>query len=235
MKKLLAVLAALIVGASAVSALTIEVDAMYLLTYDDVYISKSGGIEFAKDYKPKQNYFSPFGLGGNANIYFAETGMFQIGANFAAGFDIGRLLSYSKINKTEYRADGKGIWGGGGFMKIGFAMSINIDKTHSVYVSPGFIFFGATAGHTEEILGIKYKSRVSTVLVGLDIDLGYRAWLKRDSDFDLGICCGLVIDAPIGGGIINTQTVSDTTTTIKGNGAGAGFKLYVGPCFKFDI
>ncbi|MBQ9630256.1 MAG: hypothetical protein IJR49_01560 [Treponema sp.] len=229
MKKILSLVLALFLGTIAASALNIEVDGMYYFTFQKFSRTKWEGIEIHKDLQQKLEYVAPVGIGANATLYFANAGIAEFGVNLAAGFDIGTLQNRLPNNDKT----GDAIWGGGGFIKIGFAMNFNFDSINSLYISPGVIIGGATVAQTIPI--INETTRFSTVVVGLDIDLGYRAWFLHQSDFIFGIDVGINIDAPLGVSTSQTIKLPGTKTNTSGRILGGGFKLYIGPCFKFGV
>ncbi|MBQ9494800.1 MAG: hypothetical protein IJR50_04085 [Treponema sp.] len=231
MKKILAIATAIILGTSAMHAVDIELDVMHFLwNYNKVTHLTLNGNKLPKEAKVSTRYNSPFlSFGLNANFYFMESGMAKLGMNVAGGFDFGTLLTLSSSSSIGSDA----TWGGGGFLKVGFAASINFNDVHSLYVSPGFILTGASG--TLKTFGI--DNRISTFLVGLDIDVGYRAFFLQKSNFDFGINAGINIDFPLGGVVGSKYTYTPiygaTTTTNNKSGAfGGGFKLYVGPAFR---
>ncbi|MBP3710308.1 MAG: hypothetical protein J6I73_07905 [Treponema sp.] len=226
MKKILALASAIIIGTSAMHAMDIELDVMHFLwNYNKVTQLTANGTSMPKENRTSTSYSSPFlGFGLNANFYFTNSGKAQLGLNVAGGFDFGTLLTLGTSDFSTSNA----TWGGGGFLKVGFAARIDFTDVHSLYVSPGFILTGAT-GSLKSVLGI--DNRIATFLVGLDIDVGYRAFFLQKSNFDFGINCGLNIDFPLGG-IISNTTGSGTKITAKGGAFGGGFKLYAGPAFR---
>lgn len=229
MKKIFAVAIAIILGTSVIHAVDIELDVMYypwILNRATTVSFK--GKSVPKDAKSAATYNSPFlALGLNGNFYLAEKGIAKLGVSVAGGFDFG-YIRLMPVNLASGTGEVNLGWGGGGFLKVGFASSINFNDVHSLYISPGIILTGAT-GTWKAFLN---DNRISTVLFGLDIDVGYRAFFLHASNFDFGIDCGLNIDFPLGGLISSTTTQSSEKHTFKYGAFGGGFKLYVGPAFR---
>ena len=225
MKKFLAIAGAIIIGASSLHAADIELDVLHFWeNYNRVSHTTLDGSKLPQGTKISTRYNSPvLGLGLNANFYLAEKGIAKLGVSVVGGFDFGTLLSIG-VNSSVFPSNA--TWGGGGFLKVGFASSINFNDIHSLYISPGVIMTGASG--SMKILGT--DNRISTFLVGLDIDIGYRAFFLHKSTFDFGIDVGLNIDFPLGG--LVTSKDSAINKTFKSGAFGGGFKIYAGPAFR---
>lgn len=229
MKKLLAIAAAIIVGVSA-HAVDIELDVLYFpWTFNSGSTVSFEGEKLEKEFQSQVSYNSPFlALGLNANFYFVQKDNINMGLSVVGGFDIGYLSSIPKDLSSSSGQKANIAWGGGGFLKAGFACRIDFTDVHALYVSPGLIFTGASGSWKL----LNTKTTISTVLVGLDIDVGYRAFFLHKSNFDFGIDCGLNIDFPLGGAAIITNKAGDVTDKGTFGVFGGGFKIYVGPAFR---
>ncbi|MBR7064792.1 MAG: hypothetical protein IKI31_06580 [Treponema sp.] len=230
MKKILAIAAAVILGVTSLHAVDIELDVLYFpWSFNSASTVSYKGKSLDKDLQSQVTYNSPFlALGLNANFYFVQKDNISMGLSAVGGFDIGFLTNMPKNISASSSSSGPKAnvaWGGGGFLKAGFACRIDFTDVHALYVSPGLILTGATG--SLKTFGV--DNRISTFYVGLDIDVGYRAFFVHNSNFDFGIDCGLNIDFPIGGVVSDKYGKADP---LSYGAFGGGFKLYVGPAFR---
>ncbi|MCI6982639.1 MAG: hypothetical protein MR917_00300 [Treponema porcinum] len=209
MKKLLAVLVAAGVAASAAFA-NVE---MTLNLYGTPFTSLVMDAEFDPEIRPQ----GAFGFEEQFGFFFGSPAKFvDIGMTLSNGLDFFRDAEfYANGEKMEDNSTGFGM---NTYLTLGPAARFNIGDMHSFLVSPGL---------GVNLLAFSDDIDVIGFTCDFNLDLGYRIWIVNKTGFHFGFDVGYDLSVPLAG---SADVDNDYTYDVK---SGSRNKIYFGIAFNF--
>lgn len=212
MKKLLAVLVAAGVAASAAFA-NVE---MTLNLYGTPFTSLVMDAEFDPEIRPQ----GAFGFEDQFGFFFGSPAKFvDIGMTLSYGLDFFRDAEfYANGEKMEDNSTGFGM---NTYLTLGPAARFNVGDMHSFLVSPGLGVNLLASSDDIDVIGFTCD---------FNLDLGYRIWIVNKTGFHFGFDVGYDLSVPLAGSAALNGDYVDDTYDVK---SGSRNKIYFGVAFNF--